>query len=150
MGMVRAPRADLTSRSAPYASSVDAVSAEVAALHTLPPIVPLTRSCGPPGVSHASHSVCTVRWATGLVVTLWNHVVGPISTVPSCARHTPESSSVRLWIDTRCAPASLPSRHFTSTSVPPATTMAFGSSASARHASSTLVASYSDSMSYIR
>ena len=150
MGMVRLPHVLTTSSRAPYAKSVEALSAEVAALQTLPPMVPETRSCGPPGVSQASPSVGTVAWMTGLVVTWWNHVMGPISTVPSSARVTPSSSSCRLWMETRWASASLPPRTFTSTSVPPAITMAWGSSAKARQASSTLVASYRVSMSYIR
>ena len=60
MGMVRVPRTLSTSRRAPYAKSVEAESPEVAAVQTLPPIVPETRSCGPPGVSQASPSVGTV------------------------------------------------------------------------------------------
>ena len=112
-------------------------------------MVPETRSCGPPGVSQASPKVGTVAWMTGEVVTWWNQVMGPISTVPSSARRTPSSSSERPWMDTRCAGAPLPSRSLTSTSVPPAMTSAAGSSASARQASATLVASYRDSMSYI-
>ena len=128
---------------------MEAESPEVAAVQTLPPMVPETRSCGPPGVSQASPSVGTVAWMTGLVVTWWNHVMGPISTVPSSASVTPSSSSCSSWMETRWAGAPLPSRSFTSTSVPPAMTSAVGSAARARQASATLVASYRDSMSYI-
>ena len=106
-------------------------------LHTLPPMVPAARSWGPPAMSAASPSTGTVWRITSEKVTPRKVVRGPISTSPLAERVTPESSSVRLWMDTREQPASLPSRILMSTSVPPAITRAEGSAWRARMASST-------------
>ena len=106
---------------------VEAESAEVMPLQTLPPMVPAARSWGPPAWSTASPSTGMQRRMTGSEATPRNVVRGPISMSPPLACVTPDSSSPSPWMDTREQPASFPSRTLMSTSVPPAMTRADGS-----------------------
>ena len=137
MGTSRSPLGPRTRSTASRATRVEAVSAEVMPLHTLPPMVPAARSWGPPAMSAASPSTGIVRRITSEKVTPRKVVRGPISTSPLSASVTPESSSPSSWMDTREQPASFPSRILMSTSVPPAITTAAGSAWRARMASST-------------
>ncbi len=136
MGTSRSPLGPRTRSTASRATRVEAVSAEVMPLHTLPPMVPAARSWGPPAVSAASPSTGTVARMTSEKVTLRKVDRGPISTSPFSFRVMPLSSG-RSWMETSRHPASLPSRTLMSTSVPPAMTRAEGSAWRAAMASAT-------------
>ena len=83
---------------------MDAESAEGTPLQTLPPIVPMLRTCGPPIVATASASECAQRRTSGEFATLvkdaQRHGVRfrPVDVTRSGRRCTLEEGEVRLGL----------------------------------------------------
>ena len=136
MGRRRTPSGPVSSTTAFSAKRLEAESAEVTPLLTLPPMVPTFLIWGEPTWSTAQQRM-GMRDCRALLLVISEKVAAPPMTmVPSSSIRMPVSSGSWLML-TRLHPASFPSRVWISTSVPPEISMASGSASSARTASGT-------------